>query len=289
MNTITVILILVDKNLNLLLIEYAERKYNFPTTQINKNPNVSDDETAKTAAINLLRSDCNLVITREQFDSRFTERSMRTSNQEKIYTYVLKLDDAEEKIVRDFKNVKFIHINSLPRDTLSPLSASIAITFTKYFDLIRTAINPPILTNFIYPIRIIPYYPSLRIPVQILTPINIPKKSINDTDNSELFIEKKKSPKSQPRKEKKEYPIIYKKKLSPTKPKKSTKMSETSSVLSKSSKKSKGSKGSKGSRGSRRRGRGGYYEKYIKYKIKYLESEKHILYLEEKINKFNNI
>ena len=285
MANITVILILVDKNLNLLLIEDAEKKYNFPTKKINKNLNLSDDENAKNVAIGLLASDCNLIISKEQFNTRFSEASLLTVNQEKIYTYVLKLDDTEEKNVRTLKNVKFIHINSLPRDTLSPLSASIAITITKYFDIIRTAINPPILTNFIYPIRIIPYYPSLRIPVQILTPINIPKKSINDTDNTELFIEKTKSPKSQPRKvtPKEKIPIIYKKKLSPTKPKKSTKMSETSSVLSKSSKKSKGSKKS------RRRSRGGYYEKYIKYKIKYLESEKHILYLEEKINKFNNI
>jgi hypothetical protein len=66
--------------------------------------------------------------------------------------------------------------------------------------------------------------------------------------------------------------------MSPLKPRIRSNASQTSSVRSVTPRKS-----------NKNRRKGGYYAKYLKYKIKYLESEKQIEYLEKKINKYYSI
>jgi len=320
MAALNVILILVDRNSNILFIPDATNTtYSFPTIQTiaaDRNLGADDNTAAKNAAIRLL-STCSINMTRDTFNIRSSDISITNAAGEKIYLYVLKLDDTERAGIILNPTRLFIHINNMPK-ALNLLSASVAVTITKYFDLIRYATNPPSLINYIFPIRILPYYPSLIVPVY--TPINMSFKNNKlPVSTSAPTIERKspkkerESPKKQPKpvspknqtkpiqidfpssklNKPKIYPIINKKKIGKIKSKKSSKnLSDTSSVSSKSSNGSRGSTGSRGSnsRGSNSRGRrGGYYDKYIKYKIKYLESEKHILYLEEKINKYNSI
>ena len=279
-----VIVILVDKDINLVTYP-SEGKYTFPHTKITQADGVvagNNDDAALNSATRLLNT-LNLNIDKK----RLYDISL-TSDGKKIYVFVCKLIDAE--ILSIYPKPILMNINRIP-PTLNPLSSSIAVTITKHFDLIKGATNPPYIITWNYPINVIQFKPTFFVPN--FTPIRI-LPSVNNylpTNTVAPNIPRSRSPikKSSPTKttnvnNHSGLPILHKiskarKYTSPIKTRKPSNGSDTSSVSGNSS----------SSKKRRRKNKGGYYSKYLKYKIKYLESENRVLYLEEKIKKDNSI
>jgi len=310
MSSPDVVVIIVDQNINLLTIPYATN-YTFPSTKVVQYPGESMDSSALKTAINLLSSNLNLSID----NSRLYDISLINDKGEKLYVYICKLNSLEVSYIR-YPKFEFININRLP-NTLNLLSSGIAVTLTNYFDLIRLAEPKVLILN--YPSIIVPFVPIINVPIYrpirtvsstlpiTTTAPKVPRKNtlLEHQKIDPLVVPKHSSPRTKPSSPKsprspkaprppspkaprppspKSLPVIHKipltvRKISPIKPKKPSNSSDTSSVSSTKSRKKKDKK----------KKEGGYYSKYLKYKIKYLESEKQVLYLTEKINKYNSI
>lgn len=275
-----VFVIISDPNIYLSMF-LINSSYTFPNIEMNAADyklGYTDDIAASNTAIRLVRERFNLSIDK----NRLHDISLQDEKGEKIYVFLCKLNSTEIHELSKFLVVNpmptFININNLPQN-LDILSAAIAYAITRNINLIKNAEPKSIVLNIpnylspfntpLFPIPILMPFGYVSVSQPIVTKVSSPK--ISDSDIKIEIVPRKPSPrKTSPRKPS---PKVMKKKISPVVRKKSN--SPVSTVKSKSSKKSKK--------------KGGYYSKYLKYKIKYLESEKHILYLEEKINKYNSI
>jgi hypothetical protein len=295
-----VFVIISDQNTNLSMF-LVNSNYIFPSIDMLQSDykiGNNDDMASYNTAIRLVNQIFNLSIDR----NRLYDISLKDNKGDKIYVFLCKLNSTEMHELQKFflgsLIPTFININNLPKN-LDVISSAIAYVITRNINLIKDAEPKAIAINF--PYNLIPFTPLFPIPIlipiryaSVNKPIFVTSPRVPKIESSDIKIKlvprkpspKKPSPKSiSPKKPspksispsitlpKSPSPKVIKKKISPIIRKKLN--SPVSSVNSKSSKKSKK--------------KGGYYEKYLKYKIKYLESEKHILYLEEKINKYNSI
>ena len=290
MSSQDVFLIFIDPNINLITIA-NDGKYTFPNTKILQTDyfqNDNIDTAALNSAVRLARI-YNLNIQK----NRLYDASLRNGNGDKIFLFIYKLDNTElSSLVPKYT---FVNINRLPVN-LDTVSSTIAVTLTNNFSLIRSVQDPPTIT-YVYP-QIIPFVPIINVPIlrtykSFSIDLTAPRKisppkvkylpiasSISKTRSPKSRSPKIRSPKkSSPS----NLPIIHKipRKMSPIKSRQRATASDTSSVSSKSSNRSR--------KHSRSKRKGGYYSKYLKYKIKYLESEKQVMYLTEKIKKYINI
>jgi hypothetical protein len=318
MSSQDVFLIFIDPNINLITIA-NDGKYTFPNTKILKTDYIGDDNidnAALNSAIRLAHI-YNLNIQK----NRLYDASLRNINGDKLFLFIYKLDNTElSSLVPKYT---FVNINRLPI-TLDTISSTIAITLTNNFNLIRSVPNPPTII-YVYP-QIIPFVPIINVPIlrtyksfsvdlTASRKISPPKEkylpitsSISKTRSPRARSPRARSPKTRSPKARSpkarspkarspkarspkkssplNLPIIHKipRKMSPIKSRQRATASDTSSVSSKSSKSSNRSR-----KQSRSKRKGGYYSKYLKYKIKYLESEKQNIYLTEKIKKYINI
>jgi hypothetical protein len=274
-----VFVIISDQNTNLSMFS-VNSNFIFPSIDmlpIDYKVGNTDDMASYNTAIRLVNEIFNLSIDR----NRLHDISLKNDKGEKIYVFLCKLNSTEMYELQKFFNgsimPSFFSINNFPKN-LDVISAAIAYVITRNINLIKDAEPRSIVLNI--PTYLNPYTTNLfRIP--ILIPLRY--ISVNSPIVTRESSPKKSSPivirELSPKKPSPKYlspklpsPKVIRKKISPIIRKKIS--SPVSSVKSKKSKKSK---------------KGGYYAKYLKYKIKYLESEKHILYLEEKINKYNSI
>jgi len=310
-----VFVIISDQNTNLSMFS-VNSNFIFPSIDmlpIDYKVGNTDDMASYNTAIRLVNEKFNLSIDR----NRLYDISLKDDKGDKIYVFLCKLNSTEMHELQKFflgsLIPTFININNLPKN-LDVISSAISYVITRNINLIKDAEPKAIAINF--PYNLIPFTPLFPVPILIpvryasvnktifVTSPRVPKIESSDIEvklvprkpspkkpspkkpSPKSLSPKKPSPKSiSPKKPspksispsitlpKSSSPKVIKKKISPIIRKKLN--SPVSSVNSKSPKKSKK--------------KGGYYGKYLKYKIKYLESEKHILYLEEKINKYNSI
>jgi hypothetical protein len=275
-----VFVIISDPNINLSMF-LINSSYTFPNiemTAADYKLGYTDDIAAYNAAIRLVRERFNSNIER----NRLHDISLQDDKGEKIYVFLCKLNNTEIHELSKFLVVNpmptFFNINNLPKN-LDIVSSAIAYAITRNINLIKDAKPKSIILNLPdYFIHFKPLYPvPILMPFGYVSFTKVPSPKKSESDIKIEIVPRKPSPKKlSPKKlsPKKPSPKIIRKKISPIVRNNSIN-TDTSSIESTSPTKSKK--------------KGGYYSKYLKYKIKFLESEKHILLLEEKINKYNSI
>lgn len=301
-----VVIILVDQNLNLVTTQYGNNS-SFIKTRINMQDYPADnniDMAAQNAAIRFLKESFAIYASK----ARLFDTQIINETAEKVYVFIYKLDSNEKITIQNNQTISFVSINRLPL-SFTPLSASIAVVLTNNFDLFKRSPNPPGIITINYPVQVPIYMPIITVPFYRSVFFNKEnatkkfKKIIELTDN--FSSEKVKNSPVVPRSEikKASHEEMLPKRISSESSKykksskRSSKKSKKSSKSSKSSRSSRSSRSSKSSRSSSsssdeetserkrrkrksKREKGGYYDKYLKYKMKYLELQKKFIELE---------
>jgi len=256
---INLVVLLADKDNNFVTIN--GKTNTFLSTKIDDSLNSAQ---RVEEVIKLLKDKIDLTINKSRL--RLLEESAIDKSLDKYaLVYMYKLDDDEKAKLIPLKIITFYYINSLP--TLDILSSSVARLITSnYIVYLRRVPNPPRII-FTYPSNVIVYSPIVSAPVLVPFPRRSSPPSIEKIRDAPVV----KRVKSEEKKNSPNQRSVNSEVSSALKTESSAKR-QTKRKLKKEPKKElsiKSRRESSPRRSSRRRG-GEYYEKYIKYKEKYL-------------------
>jgi hypothetical protein len=165
-NNLEAIVVLVDEKFNIVTIKDGSNTSFIKTKiELKDYPFDNNDEmAAKNAIIRHLKDVYSLFIT----SNRLFNASLVDDNGNKTYLLIYKLDTTEKMTLQMSPNVMYVSISNLPQ-SLNPVSSTIAVSITNYFDIFKKTPNPPGIITINYPVQV-PIYVPVQ-PVTLLKPV----------------------------------------------------------------------------------------------------------------------
>jgi len=160
------IVVLVDENFNIVTIKDGLNT-SFPKTKIELRDYPFDNNNemaAKNAIIRHLKDVYTLYVT----SNRLFNASLVDDYGNKTYLLIYKLDNTEKVTLQMSPNVMYVSISNIPQ-SLNPLSSTIAVAVTNYFDIFKKTPNPPGIITVNYPVQV-PIFVPIQ-PVTLLKPV----------------------------------------------------------------------------------------------------------------------